>query len=119
MTEPTPTFVVTVIAKAQDVHQARVMAAQHLNSYPRNKDVAEKMLPTAASPNGTKPATHYLCTRKMTQAEIDAQTQFIATNPIPVTAHVLCEAEGTGDEEYVQLLTAEADFLKSYGLQRI
>jgi len=103
--KPDKLFLVCVIAEAAVIDEARKQSARFLNNEsPRNRDTPDAMLPTPLSPSGLQPATHYLCTRKMTMPEIQRQAVAIASYPVPVVHNVV---------------ESEAEFLASQGLKRI
>jgi len=103
-TDP-PLLTVCVIAAASDIEAARSGSCRFvLSENPRTKDTPEMMLPVMLSPTGQPPATHYLCTRKMTPVEFERQDTAIRTYPVPVVA---------------QIVESEAALLESRNLKKI
>jgi hypothetical protein len=83
-------YTVCVVAAAAVIGEARRQACTFIRSEcPHTKDTPEMMLPTALSPTGEAPATHYVCTRRMTAKEIERQAEAIKTYPVPVTANIV------------------------------
>jgi hypothetical protein len=96
---------VAVLAEAGVIEEARKQSCTFIRSEnPRTKDTPEMMLPTALSPTGEPPATHYACVRRMTAKEIERQAEAIKTYPVPVSAHVV---------------ESEEEFLREHGLRKV
>jgi hypothetical protein len=103
--DPDTFSTVCVIAEAANITAARAGSCRFIQSEcSRTTDTPEMMLPTPLSPSGEAPATHFLCTRRMTSAEFQRQDEAIRTYPVLVTAHVV---------------ESEAAFLAVQGLKRI
>lgn len=103
--EPDTFLTVAVLAEAGVIDEARKQSCRFIQSEsPRTKDTPAMMLPTALSPTGEAPATHYVCTRKMTAKEIERQAEAIKSYPVPVT---------------VFIVESEEAFLRERGLRKV
>jgi hypothetical protein len=110
-------FTAIAIAKAEDILSARPLSHQWVATQsPRTKQLPADMLPTALSPAGQLPATHYLCATSMTQAQFDSMEAFIAANDVPVLAYLA----GEQAEAQAQYTLANRDaWLEANGLKVI
>lgn len=103
-TDP-PILTACILAVAADITGARAGASAFMETQcGAGTNPADQMLPTPLSAEGNNPATYYLCTMPITQDFFDLMQTYISHNSVPVTA---------------QIVSSEADFLTSRGLQKI
>jgi hypothetical protein len=76
-----------IVATAGDLERARPLCLEWVKRWkPDSRQTVEEMLPTALSPTGVGPASHYLCAMPGTREEWDDMQAFIVSKDVPVEA---------------------------------
>jgi hypothetical protein len=91
-----PLFTVCVMATAADGARARELSLDWVKSIRLfSRETVDEMLPTALSPTGQVPATHYLCTLTLTQKDWEHMQAHKARNNSPVVLTLVGPQEDT------------------------
>lgn len=111
-----------VIAPAEHVQQARQISATHQNNTGCFDDRPEMMLPTALSPSGKIPATHFLCSRVIPGDAVDKiQITLTGRHEPWVSGEVYSLKHDAKDilTKFCQVIGDKDAFLKHLGLKVI
>jgi hypothetical protein len=100
-------YSVAFLVKAEDLDQAKSQTMAFFDGHqPGHQEQAEQLFPTALSPSGQNPPTHFLCfMRRMTKSFLDATVAFRDAHSVPLAITPLGEVQSDTSH-------AEADGLR-------
>lgn len=106
------------ICPAEHVQDAREIASEYWHNVEGVIDwQPEKMLPTALSPTGEAPATHYLCSMGLYSNQITAFVEFIAAAGLPWIATEEKTLTDNLTDSFLVCSAIRSEFLAAAGLQ--